>query len=433
MWLDARTVNLIGGLDTPGVDAVRGALRRLAAVAPHHRLFRRRVEGSRWEYVPGPELAGHCDRMVTAVDADGSDPDEVVAALHRSAPDVPLRFSVGREVFALNLEHWLYDGWTSRRVAAAVLRAAAVGGTPSELLVARTRAPMARALARSWIQDSGTLVRTFRESRPAPPADSGSGPASGPGSGRAADAGTDHPAHGGPPGVEPGEASGPDPDDVAWSPALRVVSARGPADLLPWLRAWRDAHAPTASVATVLYAVTGPALAAVGLPPAAPGLTTLVDNRRYLGSDAFVMGNFAVPVYLAPDDARDPEAIGRALKASVSSALPLATMAFYAVHAARHGEDNPPTTRPARPRAHPILNHLGRLSVFDDLPWLDGGRQARFHALATQGRPEDVTVYFSEVQGRLDVNIGFHGNVFDPAAIRAVAQMLCTDPLALLP
>lgn len=431
MWLDARTVNLIGGLDTPTVDAVRGALRRLAAVAPRHRLFRRRVDGSRWEYVASPDLGEHCDRMVTAVDADGSDPDDVVAGLHRSAPDVPLRFSVGREIFALNLEHWLYDGWTSRRVAAAVLRAAAVGGTPTELLIPRTRAPMARALARSWIQDSGTLIRTFREPRPAPPADPGWEPEpwAGPGPGNE-DLSDGSVAERG-----AGEAIGtqPPPGEVPWSPALRVVSARGPADLLPWLRAWRDANAPTASVANVLYAATGPALAAVGLPPATPGITTLVDNRRYLGSDAFVMGNFAVPVYLAPDDARDPEAIGRALKTSVSSALPLATMAFYAVHAARHGEDNPPTTRPARPRAYPILNHLGRLSVFDDLPWLDGGREARFHALATQGRPEDVTVYFSEVRGRLDINIGFHGNVFDPAAVRAVARMLCTDPLALLP
>jgi hypothetical protein len=413
MWLDARSVNLLEAIDTPSVGALRAALRRLAAVAPRHRVFRRRVgDGTRWEYVGRRELADHCDRMVTAVDADGSDPDDVVTALHRSAPDLPLRFSAGREVFALNLEHWLYDGWTSRRVAAAVLRAAAVGATPTELLAPRTRAPMARALARSWIQDSGALVRTFREPRPAPPPlDEAPGP-----------------------DCWAGDPSGMvDSGEVPWSPSLRVVSAQGDPDLLPWLRAWRRQNAPTASVATILYAAAGPAFGAVGLPPAAPGVTTLVDNRRYLGPDAYVVGNFAVPVYLAPDDPRDPEAIGRALKASVSSGLPLTTMALYAVHAARHGEDVAPSTRPVRPRVHPILNHMGRLEMFDDLPWRDGGRGARFHALATQGRPEDVTVYFTELAGRLDVNIGFHADVFAPLTIRAVAQMLCTDPLALLP
>jgi hypothetical protein len=410
MWSDAHAIYVVDGTEVPSVDAVRAALRRWAAADPEHPAFRTLADdGAHWIRPRGRALLAHCDRMVEPLDDAALDDahgdsrteflDGLATSLYRNLPDVPLRYSIGAHAVASVNSHALYDGWVSRRVLAAVMAAAASGGVPGESLRAGARAPLARALARSWVQDSRRTVRSFREPRPGPPA---------------------------------GEAPSGDAGRVSWRPDATCVSARGPVTGPADLRAWRDEYAPGASAAAVMFAAARRALEDAGLPPKLPGMYTLVDNRRYLGPGDRVIGNFAVPVYLDPADAADPVAVGRALKRQVEAGQPLAASALGIAYTLRHGTDTPPSDRPGNPRPVPILNQLGRLAMLEPLPWRDGGAGARYVQLGTQGNPEDVTIYLSELLGRVNVTVAFHRNVFDPRHMRAIADRLAHDPVAVL-
>lgn len=419
MWSDAHAIYVVDGAAVPSVDAVRAALRRWAAADPEHPVFRVLADDrAHWIRPRGQALLAHCDRMVEPLDDAALDHahgdhahgdhahgdarteflDGLATRLYRDLPDVPLRYSVGAHAVASVNSHALYDGWVSRRVLAAVMTAAASGGVPGESLRPGARAPLARALARSWVQDSRRTVRSFREPRPAPPTE-----------------------------VPAGDAA-----RVPWRPDATCVSARGPVTGPADLRAWRDEHAPGASAAAVMFAAARRALDDAGLHPKLPGMYTLVDNRRYLGPGDRVIGNFAVPVYLDPDDAGDPVAVGRALKRQVEAGQPLAASALGIAYTLRHGPDSPPSDRPANPRPVPILNQLGRLEMLEPMPWRDGGAGARYVQLGTQGNPEDVTIYLSQLLGRTNVTVAFHRNVFDATHMRAIADRLAADPVAVL-
>ncbi len=66
------------------------------------------------------------------------------------------------------------------------------------------------------------------------------------------------------------------------------------------------------------------------------------------------------------------------------------------------------------------------------MPWTEGQRAPYYMGFLTPGSPNGVTVGFTEIKDRISAFASFHDNVADPAAVEAVLELVCTQPVSLL-
>nr|MDT0664890.1 hypothetical protein [Micromonospora sp. DSM 115978] len=209
------------------------------------------------------------------------------------------------------------------------------------------------------------------------------------------------------------------------------VSATSDRAMLGALRRWRVANAPGVTRTAVLFAAVRAAVDEAGLTPSHPGYHVLADNRKYLPGKAVVDGNFSVGVYVEPTDPLDPSMISEALDRGLSAARPLATMAVVTARSQRRQPPAVPSSAPVPLRPTLVVNYMGRLRPFEQLPWR-GDATPRFLSASTPGGPEYLTVMLTEVLGRLHVSAGFNASSFDPDLVRRVVEAVAVDPTGIL-
>ncbi|WP_035751331.1 hypothetical protein [Parafrankia discariae] len=405
-WRGTRTIITLAGVDAPSADAMRATLRRLAALDPGHRLFRRPgtlftparpgpSAVTRWFPVPPAELDDFCDRMVLELDGPAGDPDAWQRHLYdRADPDLPFRMATGDGLVAVSVEHPLLDGRPALAFLAELTARAQDGAPPTAMVRTGPRHPLATALAERYARDPRRLSATARARRDTIAAE--------------------------PPGTP----------HRPWRPDFASASGAGDPAVLPALRRWRARNTPGVTRTAVLFAAARAALIETGLPPS-PGLHVLADNRRYLPGPADLHGNFSVGVYLDPPDPLDPVSIAGALDTGLGAGRPLATMTLLAARAQLRRPAGPARTVRATPRPSLVLNYLGRLREIERVSWR-AGCPPRFLAASTPGHPELVTFTLTEIMGRLQVSAAFHASTFDPALVRRAVDALCADPVGLL-
>ncbi|SNQ49239.1 conserved hypothetical protein [Frankia canadensis] len=410
VWRRTQIVGVLGPLDVPSPPRLRDALYRLAAIAPGRPpLCTLDRAGTRWRPVPGPRLAEHLDRVVRPLDPDVGGADDVLALVERGLrtppADLPLRISVGGEHVLVEMSHLVGDGRHLDLYWSELLGRALDGGVPTLAAHAGPRLALPRAFAATFARHPGRLAAIAR----------GAGAAAG-----------DTPL------TERGGGAGP---DGGADPAF-VARHTGP-ELLRAVRDARGGRDTGRSVAGILFAAAWSAVARAGLPAPAPGLWVLFDGRRFLPVPAGGVGNFVAGVYLEPADPRDPVAISTAMRAVIDSGRPVATMAAAAakqlappIPLPRRGRG--PAAPPSRPAPTLAVNFLPRLPGFTGLPWRASPGERTLALASTPGGPGGITVTMAELDGCLHVSITFDGALFERKAVRAMAELLCADPLGLV-
>lgn len=391
IWAPLDAIRAVGPLAdlTPG--AVRAALHRWHAADPAARpLSRMDLVHRRWVPADSP------DGILLDVDPTGpATVDTVVRRLLPLVPgDRPMLLAVHGGYLAARISHGVGDGRVVNPLLLDLLRMA-VEDRPSPTGSSRTRLPLPKAAARHFARHPAALVAAGRVALP-------------------------------PPAVPPASAR-------PWQPELCYASARSAPDGLRRLRGWRDAYAPGASAAAVVFAATSAALRLVGLRPYRPGIVVLVDARRYLPAGSTVDGNFSWGQYLVPGDSEDPYAIDAVLRAEVASGRALVMLALRdARTAVLPGGVTVPTTVDSDARPELTVSHLGRLDGYADLPWTGPEHGYRFVCVPPPAGPAGVTFSYAEMAGALHVTAAFHGSTFEPAAMDRAVQLVATGPVELL-
>lgn len=368
---------MFGPFETPSADALRLALRRLAADQPRHRLFarldRRRL---RWLH-PGPdELDARCAALVRD-DLDFSRPDRTVERLlGLDLGDEPIRLLVGREGAGAVFTHGWGDGAYINALLPELLRAARDDRAPR--LAAETAPHLFRTAARFYLGRPARIGRLLGAPRGTPPAD---------------------------------------PEALA-PPRWSVLRARSAPGFYADLRERRSAEGRRLSVAALLFAAARRAAdRRLGLP--GDGLTIVADCRRYAGRH--VPGNFSTGLHLPVSDPRSPQAVGEAIQTALAAGRPLATLALAALGSVRRGDG----AAPCRPDL--CLSYLGHLRTYRDLPWLDDARTA-YVGIGTPHNPGEVDLTLAELGGALQVTAVFDRGRYAAADVGALIDDLVRSP-----
>ncbi|GGK91522.1 hypothetical protein GCM10012284_26750 [Mangrovihabitans endophyticus] len=382
-----EVTRIIGPLRTPDADAVRAALAGLHADRPGARVVSRLdLAGGRWRPVPAADAPAWVRNLVIDAGPD-ADADTTLARL-RAEPlgQRPLLFGVGGAYAGLRFNHALGDGRFPAPLMLGVLSAAAAGEPARYPYPSATRLPLLRALGHHLGRRPGRLRAAAGLDRPPSP------PATG--------------------------------DELPWRPAIAHHWARSQPGAASRLRAWRDRHAPAASIGAVLSAAVTVAFRAHVGPGDRPGVMVLVDSRRYLPDGVSVNGNFVSGQYVAPPDPSDPCAVHEAMSESLRSGRSLTALALHNARLALTGAPRPPDTVPREPGPHLTLTYVGRADRYANLPWLAGHPQRRLINVVSTAGPQGVTVAVEEFGDVLHATTTFHENVFDPAAMAAATDAL---------
>lgn len=407
-WLGVDHLRVVGPLSDVTVDAVRARLVAIHARDPGHpvvcrvdRVAHRWVPVSRADFAAAvlddvsvlPDDAG---TPPAGAEADAGTPP-AAAALRRALgahvlTDRAVRVVLHQGYVGIKVPHSVGDGRVFNTVVLELLGGAGPGPARP------TRLPLARGSLAFFGRDPRRVPAVLRVPRPVLPVPSADAPSR------------------------------------PWQPDPVSLHTRSDEQLLPRLRAWRDAHAPGVSAAAVLFAATRAAFEAVGLVPDHQGLMILVDARRYLSKSATVWGNFSAAQYIEPTDPRDPRAVHDAMTAAITAGRPLTTLAIRDVHAMRSG--GRPAPVPDRVRLAPApqltLTHIGRQDALGRLEWACPPPERVFMSMPTSAGTEGVTVTFAELDGRVHLNVTYHRSTFAGPEIRGAAELICADPVALL-
>jgi hypothetical protein len=409
--LHMRTVAYLGPIEAPSPDQVRGALRRLAALNPGHRILRRVDRAApRWITVGAAELDRHCDAMVidmtdrsaasATADAPAVTPEEIVARLYNwPVTDLIFQIAVGADFCALLVDHACIDGLSINEIWPELMRCAITGDSPEAIAKPSIRFPLVRALDNYYRRRPKRLLETVRVPAPAPPA-------------------------------EPEPAATQAGRLVPWHQEFGVASVRFGKDVLAEIRDWRLVHSKGITRTMVLFAAARASLETSGLPPLRPGVNISVDMRKHLPTGAVLYGNFAPSIYVCPADGCDPAQLNTAIDEVMSVARPLATMALVASTAKRRfrATAHAPTLAEASPRPALSLIHCGRLKAFEKLPWTGSPADRRYLIGSTPGDPDGISIFISEIHGGVDVTATFNASTFDPAVIQEALEILATEP-----
>jgi hypothetical protein len=406
-WLGHEVLRVIGPLSGLSVARLREALVRLHRADPLRPALSRLDRVARhWVPLPSEEFAGWVRDLVLdcspAAPATyglaglaGSDTDGDLAGLRRyllahPMGDRPLLLGVRGDVLGMRLSHAAGDG----RTASALLMELLLPGPVRRTTTGRHA--FLRAAGRHFGRYPGRALGALSHGRPPYLGLSSGGP------------------------------------DHSWAPDQACRYAYSPAGLVAELTRYRDRRLPGVSMAALLSAALPVALTRVGLHSARPGLTVLVDTRRFLPGSVPVEGNFTHAQYLRPADPTDPRAVDAVLRAELHSGRPLARLRDARALLPGGSPGRRAVPAPAVPRPELTVAHLNRFDPDGLLSWLGDGRHRRFASAPDPASPAAVSVSFTELDGVLHASAGFHGSTFRPELVGAALDLLVTDPVGLL-
>jgi hypothetical protein len=389
-WTAVRMVRLLGPLHGLCAADLRTSLIRRQAANPHWPALCWLVDGRRWVPRTGIRVAAELATLVSTP-APGGDPagQALAAVLNADVTEVPLRLAICDGYLAAAANHCLADGRGFNMLLGA-LASDATGGDP-ELSTTALGAPLARALLGHFGRHPRSVPAALRLARPPVP-----------------------------------EQQIP----ASWRPEPTHEAVRS-ARLLPALRDWRSTAAPTVSTASALFAAIVRAFTAVGLPAHGPGVTILVDARRYLPATTVVSGNFAFGQYLRPDPLDDPVAIDTAVRAELAAGRTLSMMAARTAHVMLAPHSARAADRWAGAPAL-TLTHFGRAEPLASLPWAAPPPDRRNETALSPAGPDAVTVSMGELAGVLHLDASFHASSFATADVRRALELVCDRAVDLL-
>jgi hypothetical protein len=194
---------------------------------------------------------------------------------------------------------------------------------------------------------------------------------------------------------------------------------------------WRAADAAGVSRAVTWLVIIRTALAQAGL-PLTDALRLVVDCRRYLRPQDRVNANFisGLSVQAAPE--APIGAIDAAVKARLDAALPLlALTATSARNLAAPLSATRAHQAPLSTRVELAYSDVGRLSPFENLPWIPG-RPRSINAALQPWAPADISVFSGTIGHERSVTLSYHDDVHDRRLLREAAEAIRTDPIRLL-
>lgn len=395
-----RALSVAGPIDVPSREDLVGALRLIAACGPQARVgLQLDRTTARWVWDP-EQLDKLCaEAVVETAPPRTADLGAALADLARQ-PDVPaLRFLRSDRHLYLDMVHALGDARLMTLLLTAVVETARSGEAPAWARLAEERHPLRAALLRRGGADRfrvGAAVRAMRPSLPT------------------------------------GEQTG----GRLLPPSLTAVHRRSEPGVLGELRDWRRTHAAGISRIPITFAAAHAALRAVGLAPQSRSLV-IFDGRRYLPTGTTVNGNFVAGLDLVVGDAPTPADFHAVIEHAAAAGRPLTAMLASltvgrALAAVRRRRDAPATV-PGTPRPYVAYSHVGHPLAATRLPWIGPRRDHVYAGLAEPAGPEGLTLVFAEMGDGLQVSASFHSSVFDRERVAEALDLLCRDPVSLLP
>ncbi|BCJ37394.1 hypothetical protein Athai_48970 [Actinocatenispora thailandica] len=394
-WTAVRMVRLLGPLHGLCPAELRTALIRRQAADPGWPPLSRLVDGRRWVPRTGPDVAAQVAALVSTPGPAGDPAGQALAVvLAADVRETPLRLAVCGGYLAAAVNHCVADARGFNALLGALAADAtgdATGDDDPDPSAAPIGAPLARAVLGHFGRHPRSVPAALRLARPPVP-----------------------------------ELRLP----AGWRPEPTHRSVRS-ARLLPALREWRATTAPAVSTASALFAAVLRAFAAAGLPARGPGVTVLVDARRYLPASRPVAGNFAFGQYLRPEPLDDPVAIDGAVRAELAAGRALSMMVartahvMLAPHSARgaHRWAGAPTM---------TLTHFGRCEPLAPLPWAAAPPDRRNVTVLSPAGPDAITVSVAELSGVLHLDASFHATSFAAGQVRRALDLVCERPADLL-
>lgn len=390
-WTAVRMVRLIGPLHGLCPADLRTALIRRQAADPYWPPLCRLVDGRRWVPRTGLGVAAQVAALVSTPAPAGDPAGQALAAvLAADVDEAPLRLAVCGGYLAAAVNHCVADG-RGFNTLLGVLAADATGGDPDHSTTP-LGAPLARAMLGHFGRHPRSVPAALRLARPPVPRQQ---------------------------------------LPAGWRPEPSHASVRS-ARLLPALREWRSTAAPAVSTASALFAAILRAFAAAGLPARGPGVTILVDARRYLPATTVVSGNFAFGQYLRPDPLDDPVAIDTAVRAELAAGRTLSMMAARTAHVMLAPHASRAADRWAGAPAI-TLTHFGRAEPLVSLPWAAPPPDRRNVTALSPAGPDAVTVSVAELSGVLHLDASFHATSFAAADVRHALELVRDRAVELLP
>jgi hypothetical protein len=194
---------------------------------------------------------------------------------------------------------------------------------------------------------------------------------------------------------------------------------------------WRSADAPGVSRAVTWLVIIRAALAQAGL-PVTEALRLVVDCRRYLRPRERVNANFISGLSVQAALGAPIGAIDAAVKARLEAALPL--LALTSTSARNLAASLSATRAHQAPPHAPVelaYSDVGRLSPFENLPWLPG-RPRSINAALQPWAPADISVFSGTIGHERSVTLCYHDDVHDRLLLQEAAEAIRTDPIRLL-
>lgn len=230
-----------------------------------------------------------------------------------------------------------------------------------------------------------------------------------------------------------------EPATVAWRPAPTAAYARGSAETLADLSAWKKSSGMKVSTAALLMAAKVRALREVGLDPYRT-VHILFDGRRYLPQDAHVVSNFAGGLEVPLDNPGDPQQLAAAMRGYAAQGRPAANLAVTAAKLAlsrRLGRaarsDDAVTAAPASPRPKIAFTDMGSAPQLEAITWTTSDpSQRQYCAMVDSPTPEAVTFTSGRLTGGSTDTACFHDNVFSSDLMQKAMTNAVSDPVRLL-
>lgn len=412
VFADARSIALLGPVEDLSEDTVRRVLTAAENSSPTPRIaLEPRGDRRRWRY-----RTGIADGAVTHLDAmTGADAGTMLTAIrNRPGPHLPVEVLLCGDYIAVDYSHGVGDGLLGTTLIGAL--AGDPDGSRAPTFASTLPRSATLSAVRRHFGANPAALKDFRRLR--------------------------------------GELKSYTPPPAAtrrvenWTSARVCRTGYIPADHVSTLRSWAKADAPGATGGSVNVALVAAALRAEGL-EVDDRVSMLFNSRRYLEPEfAGTHGNFAVAIpVLLPHEPSPADIAGR-MRAVIESGWPVAILAMSGVQntlgrlrsrAKPESPDTPEVPPSAMPssvevpdRVRLVVSDLGRLPMYDHLPWIDDERPRQMAASVEPDGPDGISVLVSDVQGGRTFTASFCSAMIDPDVVESALARMCTDPVALV-
>lgn len=387
-WLNVSVEVICGPLEMPSVDRLRDAVTQLAEQRPDSRLT--------WSLDPGRRYwLNDRSAETVVVERDWDDAEDFSARLATIAKDPELSAPVTlirypRHI-GLKMSHGIGDGRMFITAFCAPMYTAMLGAAVDWPIERGPRFPMVAAMANTFGKNPIALRRAFAD-RPV--------------FAERAAIGSESP----------------------WQPSQRTRGCGLNERQVNELHEWRRRFVPGASIYAVQIVLLLNALNKVGI-EVSDDVRMIADLRRYLRWQP-MEGNFVAGVPMPIAAGMGPEQVSTIIKATNSSARPLAGYAMAALNRAGARRTAPTSVRRGdRPRI--AFSSVGKPPALDGLPFVPGHRIEFTGAVVPEG-PLGITVLMAETSRSMNFAVTFHDNVVDSQLVAAAMEEMSTDPVALL-